>query len=590
MKKIYLLLLIVYVFIISCGGHFFNPRYYYNKGGTSSDNGNSGGNGEDIGGGEEGLSPDEDPFQKPELNDPGYGGFEINLDDMVIIASFDGQNRPSYRLEKRPSAWQLKDPSRKEYTYAGDPTSAGGTGISSVTYYMYKNFNPNYSSDSKYNQSERLNRFYFYRFTGKGGGVADLNNYLIAIDRYTKLVFAFAVPIEWKTIMPGFPKAPKEWGPVESGYEIDVDSGTKSFFSKDGITYFYEYDPVGIVKSDGNILVYEWCLNSIGNRSKYGPQFDGTVGDTSRKVADYNGPGRSPYMPLKVSDSEASEDDAKKFEDDIKTLSDTEYKYRDYSGYIATKPGDKGQISDLTQWAADYSGKSLVLYTYSLTDNGKTITITDENYETSAKNTKVYKLSKINSDTKATYTNVNDTNDTKSLVIIKNTEGTAIDALTIGGTAIDFNFVDYGPVFVDRVRNAHFKRDGERSIGGGIGGALSATFPLSIGGKLKDLEYIFNDDGTEFTMKYTYDDGGLFNTKWKTVEFRFKLARFDSDINNMWAAKYESLDISGTLGKYTRVVLRDSDKLVRSSMTLNSLGFWDNPSLDSGLEMIADRK
>ena len=589
MKKIYLLLFtIISIFIMSCGGTYFNPKYYYGKNTSKMEQSGTEETPPDLGGGDENLSPEEDPFQRPEVNDPNANGFTLDLDKLVIEASFDEKNRPTYKLVA--GTWIPGTEGKNDYYYNGNDTTAAGYPMSSVKYYMYKQKNPTYDINSSYNQSSRMDRFYFYKFYGEYLSVGS-TNYLIAIDKYTKLVFAYAVPTKWKNML--VRNAPETWGAVELGWEADgnvTGNPKKIYFAVDGIKYFYEYDPVGIVKQDGTIEIYQWCLDSIGLHNLYAPQFNGTVGDTNRAVATYNKPGRSPYMPFKVSDSEASEEDANKFKEDIKTLNSKEYKYRDYSGYTSTKPADKEQIADLDQWSKDYAGKSLILYSYSLTDNGETITIKQEHFTEGNKDSSIYKLSVVNSADKATYTNINNPDDTKSVILMKNEEGTTIEALSIGGTIIDFAFVDYGPIFPDRVRSSHFKRDGERAIGGGIGGITSSTFPLSIGGKLKDLEYTFNEDGTEFTMKYTYDDGGLFNTKWVTVEYRFKLARFDSDAANTWTAKYQCLDLSGTLGNYSRVVLRDDGQLIRSSMTLHSINFPEDPTSDSGLEMIADKR
>ena len=93
MKKIIFLLIISSILIISCGSHF-NPRYYYNRGSSSSGNTDS----PDIGGGGEGLSPEDDPFvdydgSRP-WNDPDYG-FKMNFDEYVIEAKFDENNRPT---------------------------------------------------------------------------------------------------------------------------------------------------------------------------------------------------------------------------------------------------------------------------------------------------------------------------------------------------------------------------------------------------------------------------------------------------------------------------------------------------------------
>ena len=291
MKKNYLFLLfIISIVIISCGGHFFNPKYYYNKkpvldGGGDIDN-------PDIGGGGEGLAPEDDPFNNDDgtkpWNEPDYGGFTLDLDNLVIRADFDGDNRPRYRLEK--GTWDPY-PASNAYQNGGDLSCAAGSfNIGSVTYYLYKGKNPNYSIDSKYNQSSRLDRFYFYRLKGSSAG-KDVNNYLICIDKYSKLVFAFAVPMAWQDVFIKY--MPIKWGAVESGGEV--------YFNKtEGIQYFYEYDPVGIVHSDNTIEIYDWCLDSIGNNKLYGPRVEGNKIDLDRPIASEGFAGRSPYMPIKV--------------------------------------------------------------------------------------------------------------------------------------------------------------------------------------------------------------------------------------------------------------------------------------------------
>lgn len=284
-------------------------------------------------------------------------------------------------------------------------------------------------------------------------------------------------------------------------------------------------------------------------------------------------------MPIKVEEGEASEEDEQKYKDDIIKLNNKDFKYRDYSGYTSTKPSDKEQISDLAKWAKDYAGKSLMLYTYSLTDNGETITIKQEHFAEGNKGTHTYKLSKINSATKATYANVNNASDTKSVTIMKSENETTIEALLIDGMAVDFAFVDYGPVFADRVRNARFEYGGIRLPPGST--YVPGFVGTVVGGTINNIVYQFNEDGTSFTLTYDYDG--------KKYTYENKLARFDSDINNMWAAKYESKP-GASLGNYIRVVLRDNNKLIRSSMTLNTLGFWDDPSSDAGLNMIGNRK
>ena len=168
---IVILLIFNLIFLNTCGS-YFSPRYYYQQMGKSNNdsggNGNNGNNGTeepDIGG-EDILNPSEDPFKTGEWNSPSYKGFTLDLDnEYVIAASFDDKNRPTYMLIK-DDTWKLKDPLRNEYYYDGTNTKAAGFTVNKVKYYMYKNMNPTFSSSSAYNKSERLQRFWFYRFTG----------------------------------------------------------------------------------------------------------------------------------------------------------------------------------------------------------------------------------------------------------------------------------------------------------------------------------------------------------------------------------------------------------------------------------------
>ena len=56
-----------------------------------------------------------DPFQNGEWNDPNYR-FSMNFDNMVIQASFDGNNRPSYKLVN--GGWNSGS-AQKSYYYNG---------------------------------------------------------------------------------------------------------------------------------------------------------------------------------------------------------------------------------------------------------------------------------------------------------------------------------------------------------------------------------------------------------------------------------------------------------------------------------------
>ena len=331
-KKIYLFILFITAFVVlySCQSRF-NPRYYYNKSASDENTG-----GDDLpgefdpddesipiwstnhipdfsGGSSDGTNEDGtttvylDPFVHGEWNKPDYR-FNMNFDNMQIRASFDGNNRPSYQLVS--GNWNFANSSANSYYYDGPNTTAGGQSLSSVQYWLYKSKNPLFSADSRYNKSDRMKRFYFYRFNGKALGLVYTDNYLVAIDTYSKLVFAYAVPVEWKQYVAGTPKAPVKWGSVDAGWETDYNSGGKVNFKVSGATYFYEYDPIGIVKQNGEIEIYKWCSDSIGNNKRYGPRIDGgNAKDLSRPIATYGMPGRSPYIPIKTNVSGGSAGD-----------------------------------------------------------------------------------------------------------------------------------------------------------------------------------------------------------------------------------------------------------------------------------------
>ena len=142
--------------------------------------------------------------------------------------------------------------------------------------------------DSSYNQSDRMNRFLFYRIKGsaKVAGIGvDLNNYLIAVDTHSKLVFAYAKITKTAN-------APV----VGTPYPIEF-KAVELFESK---KKFYEYDPIGIVHADGKVTLYaeyqnEMRLNSTG----YFP----SIHDENRPIASYQGAGTSPYFNKNASNN-----------------------------------------------------------------------------------------------------------------------------------------------------------------------------------------------------------------------------------------------------------------------------------------------
>ena len=171
------------------------------------------------------------------FNNPDTGGFSNKVfDSLMLTATFDDEV-PSYTL-LQGDFWQSSDTSKKEYIHVNAPSSAiQNMVISNVTYYQYRGLNPFYKADSSYNTNllkvndteiEKLSRFYFYRMTGKIGGIDPIDRGLVAIDTWSKLVFSFA----------------------ENNKPVDAEN-----------TPFYMFDPIGYVSKvddNYNLNLFDW--------------------------------------------------------------------------------------------------------------------------------------------------------------------------------------------------------------------------------------------------------------------------------------------------------------------------------------------
>lgn len=178
--------------------------------------------------------------------------------------------------------WQGKIGS--EQYYLGADSSAlteenGKNPITEMKYFRYYGINPYslyqnetykiYTEDGELSdQSEPLmKRFVFYRFTGKGGGLVALDNCLVAVDTYSKLIFTFGKPIRFKTVQKE--QVPTQWAPVDTVCEGPKDAITGRVRYR-----FYEYDPVGYVKEDGSFVLTETYKTNSKNK-QYDPVFTG---------------------------------------------------------------------------------------------------------------------------------------------------------------------------------------------------------------------------------------------------------------------------------------------------------------------------
>lgn len=227
---------------------------------------------------------DQDPFLVPTAPKENDGGFAATkFQDWRLKATFDSKNVPAYTFFG--SGWTLEDAAKHKYSYNGADTNAGSNSIRNVKYYQYRNRHPQFPPDNTYNQEphvKRLERFYFYWFYGETA-LPKLDNALIAVDSYSKLVFAYAKPTSYKTMLGN--QLPTSWGPFEA---TSSGPGGKQF-------KFYEYDPIGYVKPNGQVSLFSWYVTAQGS-GDYDPRMQfiaGAVASASNGTA-----GKSPYFPM----------------------------------------------------------------------------------------------------------------------------------------------------------------------------------------------------------------------------------------------------------------------------------------------------
>lgn len=282
--KYYYIILTVFIFglfLISCSNGINNPTKYYYHGykGSSSSSTNKPADVEDN----DNIPADKDPFKNGEWNNENYRFDGSLIKNYFFAASFDGKNVPSYRFfldYKR--AWQIDDYDYNAYKYdgSGDGNKAQGYGINPANFYKYEGINPLVLYNSSYNKSDRMKRFIFYRLQGKAV-VVPLNNYLIAIDTYSKFVFAYGKITKTGSALGQ--AYPTEFQPVENYGEKRK---------------FYEYDPIGImiydnVSSELKLKLYEEYQNEMAkDANAFFPQ----IHDITRGLASENKAGLSPYF------------------------------------------------------------------------------------------------------------------------------------------------------------------------------------------------------------------------------------------------------------------------------------------------------
>ncbi|WP_024466723.1 hypothetical protein [Treponema pedis] len=162
--------------------------------------------------------------------------------------------------------------------WRGSDAGYGLKKIWNLKYFRYKTRKDRWHGSfiPKYNPYDE--RFYFYRFTADSLG-GSVDNSMFCVDRYSKFLFSYSEPSSIKWIgNDGIPGAWKDYEENSVGEHI--------YFDKP----FYMSDPVGYVRADGSVVIYEWYKERI-RATKYSAVTNGTV----LAERSPSKPGYSPY-------------------------------------------------------------------------------------------------------------------------------------------------------------------------------------------------------------------------------------------------------------------------------------------------------
>ncbi|AIW89061.1 MULTISPECIES: hypothetical protein [unclassified Treponema] len=208
---------------------------------------------------------------------------EQEYDRLILKMYVSSANIPLYWFEK--GEWQLKEDNCWVSGSEDEVVSPYQFNmIKHVRYYRYKNMHP---LDSAYYAQDEgtvnfLKRFCFYRFTGKTL-LPWLDVYLFALDMHTGLLFYYALPSRFDKILGN--SVPRDWVALEKHPYVKEKFPNKKF---------YEFDPIGIMQTNGKIFLYEWFTEQNKRKDSdigvYIPHFD-----DYKDIASQASSGYSPY-------------------------------------------------------------------------------------------------------------------------------------------------------------------------------------------------------------------------------------------------------------------------------------------------------
>lgn len=227
-----------------------------------------------------------DPWTYYKEGDPDFYDTDnfssAKFDDWILnMTSINSVDVASYIF--KPGTWQGENPA----TCSGPQISPGALNSAwNLKYYMYTSrlerwkeedgFNPNLNAE----EQEKEKRFVFFKFTGNATG-SSLNNSMFCLDKYSKFLFFYSEPAKKTKLFGHF--IPSDWRDYAA-----PDEGVHAYSN----IPFYLTDPVGFVKEDGSVVIYEQAQKNIA-KAEYGPQQNSAYTEPAGKKS--NKEGFSPY-------------------------------------------------------------------------------------------------------------------------------------------------------------------------------------------------------------------------------------------------------------------------------------------------------
>ena len=208
-----------------------------------------------------------------------YAGFSASkFDEWVLVMPGMSGIIASYKFQS--GSW-----SGTPDSFANTPDSIGSgfEKIWNVKIYRYKSRAERWSAHGGYipTPDSKDSRFYFYRFTANAAMGITPDSSMFCVDRYSKFLFYYSEPATIKWVAGS--ALPTEWTDYAAASKGDHEHFTEPF---------YMSDPVGYVKDDGSVVMYQWIKDNI-NKAVYHAQKNSAY--TKAAARKPGGAGYSPY-------------------------------------------------------------------------------------------------------------------------------------------------------------------------------------------------------------------------------------------------------------------------------------------------------